>query len=149
MEIRKKGYLPHRQRITIAYQKEHQVEVRLMTYAGSLQAKQDTWTRRRNWTLAGTLLLVAAGVGSRIYADIWYKVYQKTNTTKKAVQARQYVEQYDRYSQIFLIAAGVFGVWTLYNQIQRSLIKVPQQTLSLNYTIQPNRWMVGISLSLL
>lgn len=43
-----------------------------------------------------------------------------------------------------LIVTGVFAVWAIYNQIRKSMVKMPNENVSLNYNPQKRQLAVQI-----
>lgn len=144
LELRKDGYLPLRRMFDVEYQKEQTLKLDMVTYAGSQQAKRDSWNRRRNWTLLGTAVCAAASGYLKYEADKAFDNYEKVVTVSKATFYRNKTDDYDGYTQIGLGATGVLGLWTMYNQIRKSMVQVPKDKISLDYDTEQQRVMVSV-----
>jgi hypothetical protein len=133
LELRKTGYLTHKEMITIEYNKEKDKTIKLITYEGSLQAEKDFWNRYRNWTLVGTIVFAGAGAGLKYLSSEGYKDYENAGSSEEATKARDEIEKYDTLASAAFVGAGIFGLWTVYNQIRKSTVKSSNRSLSLDY----------------
>lgn len=125
--IKKKDYLDNQPiTVTVNYQKETEQEITLSTYIGDILARRATWNSRRNWTFLSAIVWGGASLGCKYLSDDAYDQYKKATTVKKADSWRVTVRQYELGTKVALGGTGLFAVWTLYNQIRKSRIKVPE-----------------------
>jgi hypothetical protein len=138
-------YLPVEKTVSVEYDKEREITIPMVTYHGSQQAKKDAWGRRRNLTLIASLTSLGAGGAFAYLSESQYDQYLSARTVDEITAARQKVENYDTFTMGALGTAGVFALWTLYNQIRCSGVDVPERRVSLK--MDPDKGMVGVAVN--
>jgi len=97
------------------------------TQSALLLEEQQTWKTLRTWSLIGTGVFAATGLGLKFLADSKFDEYEKATTTKDATKLRSQVENLDLYTLIAYGITGAFAGWTVFNHF-----KIPDAAVSLS-----------------
>lgn len=144
VEIKKSGFQPYRQEVDIPPQKGLALAVTLEKVRKLARAAPNPWKRRRNLTLLGTGALLASGFAFKSKADQEFENYEAAQSSAEAQSKRKNVEKWDKFATGAFIGAGVFAVWSIYNQFKSSATMKRYRENRVQFRLEEN----GFSLSI-
>ena len=130
VELRKKGYVSHRETVQMDYKQIRELKVTLQAlqaYA-EIQSKMDTWKRWKVVSLTTTILSGAASATFWVFAEQNYKDYQAATNREDADTFRRNAEELDQLKIAAAVAAGVQLVTYFYTSSKHSYYKKQLQS---------------------